>query len=463
MKGDFSRDTFDASRHFLRVLMQQGRVQLDADWNEQTAILLYYLQNLAKDLIGPYGGPARNLGFGLSAREAAQGDFRLEKGNYYVEGILCENDHANGILFSEQPDYPLPEDFHWTDGTYLVYLDVWERHVTWIEEPNIHEIALGSVDTATRAKLMCQVKVTKESSSQSKEITKDNVRDSFQEWIDRNDWQPPNRGRLSAKAKDPSKKDVDPCTIPPEARFRGPENQLYRVEIHKSGPGDGTATFKWSRDNGAIVFPLIELAGNTAIIEHLGRDDRHTLNKEQWVEIMDDDLAKRGEAGLLLQIESIDVIDGKVTLRVPEGTTMPFYDKNSTRHPLLRRWERGAAAIKEASLFSSWLELEDGIMIQFAGFRPLPGASSLFHDYRVGDYWQVPARVANGDVLWPLEYDKQGRVLKDSGSPIPQALPPHGVTHHYAPLWIINVAGGNIAIAAGDCRCKFPSAAICPP
>ena len=30
MKGDFSRDTFDPLKHFSRVLMQQGRVQLDA-------------------------------------------------------------------------------------------------------------------------------------------------------------------------------------------------------------------------------------------------------------------------------------------------------------------------------------------------------------------------------------------------------------------------------------------------
>ena len=38
MKGDFSRDTFDARRDYVRVLMQQGRVQVDADFNEQHAI-----------------------------------------------------------------------------------------------------------------------------------------------------------------------------------------------------------------------------------------------------------------------------------------------------------------------------------------------------------------------------------------------------------------------------------------
>jgi hypothetical protein len=31
MKNDISRDTFDSKKHYDRVLMQQGRVQVDAD------------------------------------------------------------------------------------------------------------------------------------------------------------------------------------------------------------------------------------------------------------------------------------------------------------------------------------------------------------------------------------------------------------------------------------------------
>ena len=38
MKGDFTRDLFDPTKHYSGVLMQQGRVQLDADWNEQDSI-----------------------------------------------------------------------------------------------------------------------------------------------------------------------------------------------------------------------------------------------------------------------------------------------------------------------------------------------------------------------------------------------------------------------------------------
>ena len=66
MKADLTRDTFHPLKHYRRVLTQQGRVQLDADANEQTAILLRYLRTLAADLIGPAGGPESNLGFGIT-------------------------------------------------------------------------------------------------------------------------------------------------------------------------------------------------------------------------------------------------------------------------------------------------------------------------------------------------------------------------------------------------------------
>src|SRR6185437_4398702 len=89
-RGDFTRDTFDPLKHFARVLMQQGRVQLDSDWNEQAAILLRYVQTLAADLIGPGGGPD-DSGFALGTLPVPN-DFRIGLGRYYVDGILCEAD-----------------------------------------------------------------------------------------------------------------------------------------------------------------------------------------------------------------------------------------------------------------------------------------------------------------------------------------------------------------------------------
>ena len=56
MKNDITRDTFHRVKHFSRVLMQQGRVQLDADWNEQADILRYRDETEASDVIGRCGG-----------------------------------------------------------------------------------------------------------------------------------------------------------------------------------------------------------------------------------------------------------------------------------------------------------------------------------------------------------------------------------------------------------------------
>ena len=86
---DFTSDTFKRSNHFSRVLMQQGRVQLDADWNEQVSILLHYLRTLAADLVGPHSGPVKQCGFEIKVEPNG---FSIGKGRYYVDGFLCENE-----------------------------------------------------------------------------------------------------------------------------------------------------------------------------------------------------------------------------------------------------------------------------------------------------------------------------------------------------------------------------------
>ena len=63
MHADLSRFTFRPERHYSAVVAQQGRVQLDADANEQTAIQLHQARTLAADLIGQHGGPRDAAGF----------------------------------------------------------------------------------------------------------------------------------------------------------------------------------------------------------------------------------------------------------------------------------------------------------------------------------------------------------------------------------------------------------------
>lgn len=69
-RGDFSRLTFDPAKHYSSVLMQQGRVQLDADWNEQVDIVAHRLRTQAMDMIGATGAPAGSSGFEIVPRAA---------------------------------------------------------------------------------------------------------------------------------------------------------------------------------------------------------------------------------------------------------------------------------------------------------------------------------------------------------------------------------------------------------
>jgi hypothetical protein len=476
MKGDFTRDTFDTAKHFSRVLMQQGRVQLDADWNEQTAILLHTLRTLAGDILGPSAGPVDAMGFDLITKgpnsdakidaiepdatraaflkqKVTDGDAVIGAGRYYVHGVLAENDRA--LLYTEQPGYPFSEETRLENlkGQALIaYLDVWERHVTYVQDDHIREVALGGPDTCTRAQVVWQLKAL---------LRPDNAKQfdctSLEGLLAR--ILPHLRAR--AKLEKPA---TDLCVISPESRYRGAENQLYRVEVHHGGSATGDAagaTYKWSRENGSVVFPIMSLAGTTVVVENLGRDECLSLKPGDWVEVSDDNIALGEQAGPLAQVDTVDRDQLTITLTLPDGeTALPSYGESDapSRHPLLRRWDHagdpaafgGALQISEsADPAQGWVELEDGVQIWFA-----QGGQ-----YKAGDYWLIPARVATGDVEWPDELDSNGVPKLDADqNPIPAEQPPHGPAHYYAPLLVTPGGEGK----QQDCSCTIRPAQQCP-
>ncbi len=84
--------------------------------------------------------------------------------------------------------------------------------------------------------------------------------------------------------------------------------------------------------------------------------------------------------------------------------------------------------------------MEDGIEVKFS----IEDAGRL----RRGDYWLIPARHMTGDVQWP-------KVMDSNGNWVPEALPPMGTLHYYAPLAIINENGQGSVTRRSDCRCSF--------
>jgi hypothetical protein len=344
--------------------------------------------------------------------------------------------------------------------TYLVYLDVWERHITYLEDDgdiSIREAALGGPDTTTRAKIVWQVKALQgvESCDGVKKLDRLSL------------------PTLRARAKQ-TESPNEPCLIQPDARYRGAENQLYRVEIHTGSQAtDGhptLPTFKWSRENASVIFPILTIApGNTTTtvtLATLGRDDCLGLKTDDWVEIVDDTYTLQNRAAPLLQVSSIDRDTMTVSLT---GTTKILTNMEPSKHPLLRRWDHQGKKDGDPKLYGqplklgadnalvleiverdsedteNWLTLEEGLQIQFP--QPLTGQPQ--NQYCTGDYWLIPARTATGDVEWPTEKGTDGKVISS-------AMPPHGVEHHYAPLAVISVQGdGTVTVIEQLPPCRF--------
>jgi hypothetical protein len=317
-------------------------------------------------------------------------------------------------------------------GRYRVYLDVWERVITQIEDDSVRESALGGVDTAARTKIVWQVRA---------ELA-GNVSQGDCATLFAGQWEPAApTGTLLAEV-DPGSAG-GPCVLPPASGFTGLQNQLYRVQarVDKSdgtligNSGDPDVSFLYQRDN-ASVEVQVESFGQTTTVSSLGKDDLLGLANNQTVEALDDYLELAGKPGELFTI-TVNEEQKQVTFdRVPQ------YMLDLSAHPKLRRWD-GQGAIQPPTTSQPWAPLEKGLQVQFAG-----------DTYRNGDYWLIPARTATsadvGTIDWPLD---------DAGQPL--AKESDGIRHYYAPLALVDFNGGKFLPATGslalDCRAVFPA------
>jgi hypothetical protein len=508
MKADFSRITFDPAERFSQVLFQQGRVTVDADANEQSSILLHYLRTLAKDLLGPFSAPKED---GLkvvvdSAAGLKTQALTVEAGRIYVDGILVEVEDPGTVgknavtwSYASQPFLPPPgnddilsqEMSKKSGDPFLLYLDVWERLVTWVQDDSIREKALGGPDTAVRAQVIWQLKARKLEATQMSEADKKKLtalrrnrtglvaklkkttdpdeKKAIEGQIDNVDIQIHaledkgkadchealdglvrlGSGRMAARV-DPGPVDDSPCVVPPDFKYRGAENQLYRVEIHdggkawdgKSGKGADVATFKWSRDNGSVVTSWLGTKG-----DDLNVASSRGFAAGNWVELSHDDLDLSGEPGILVRLAKVEADALTVdSTTVPTGESLALND--SWGHAKIRRWDQvqagdvvlqdGAVPLTESDDDKGWIDLEDGVQVRF-----VTGG-----EYRAGDYWVFPARVATGDIEWPEDAADKAKAIR-----------PHGVEHHFASLGIVAVKDDKWELEA--CNCSFASLTEC--
>jgi len=454
MKADLTRDTFRAAKHYRSVRMQQGRVQTDADWNEQQDILNHRVETETVDTLGPSAGPLDNPGFALSASGK---NVNISAGHYYAAGLLCENPFE--VAATTQPDLPaaaspvLPDGatvlplppagaaplssiqvynnnggaVNPPDGIYIGYLEAWGRHITALEDDLIREVALGGPDTATRVQTLWQVKFLRAGDLGAGLTCLSDVK----AW---DDLVTPPDGTLAARSEQ-STPPKDPCLLAPDAGFRRLENLLYRVEIHDDGTLSGKARYKWSHDNGSIATKVTRWLGNPVADElevaNIGRDAYLAIVPGCWVELYDDTHELLGQPGTLVQVLKTN---GNVVTLDLTTKTGPLDEALFPSNPRVRRWD-GLATMAPANPNSNsgWVDLEDGVEIKFT-----PGR------YRIGDYWMIPARTATADVEWPQVGNKSA------------FLSPQGFLRAFARLAMLSCTGGTWKLLS-DCRHLFPA------
>lgn len=457
MGADISRIRFDAFRDHAGVVLQQGRLLLDGDWNELVAVLERRLRANAADLDAtPKPGIAgvavvpRTTPDGFKVTLTA-GALSIGRGRMYVDGLLAEN-HGKGSTsfdpllaepsrtadtpYDKQPYWPVPTQLP-TTGSHLAYLDVWHREVTQFEAPDLVEPAVG-VDTTARIQTAWQVRLHELGQGQSC-ASKD---DDIAGW---KDLIAPSGGRLSTGTI-PVTGTENPCVLPPTDGYRGLENQTYRVEIHDVDPV-GKATFKWSRDNASVVSSVVEvLTGGTKIRPaSLGKDDVLRFDDGQWVEILDDQRELSNQPGEMRLIE-VDDDAGTIsfTPALPVDLQLSPADAAS-RHLRVRRWDQ--RGVIKSSTGTTVVDLtpasSGGVIAVPAGAVVLERGVTVeltapTGAFRRGDFWVFAARTADSSVE-PLD-----------------AAPPAGTHHHYARLGVLTFPDDE-----SDCRTPWPPDCEC--
>lgn len=468
MSFDNSRYTFNPRKDYSGVVMQQGRVQLDADWNEWLAELTRRIRAGTLDSLGRAAYPATTP-HAFEITLPGTGALLIGPGRMYVDGLLAEN-HGNpkdaqwDPALNEMSDTPQPPfasaatgaiDYTLQpympagtalpaapSGSYLAYLDVWVRPVDYINDPDLVDAAVG-VDTTGRLQTVWQVQLLP--------LTDLNptCKSKFTGWPPA-----PSAGLLTTDTTPTAPS--GPCCVTSGAAYTGLENQFYRVEIHQKGtpspvppvsPTTG-ATFKWSRDNGSVITAVTGIAtvssssGSVSqlTVESLGRDQVLGFRPGDWIEVLDDTSEYGQNHGELGQIDTIDVAAKTITL---SKTLSGTFDPN--QHARIRRWDQSGKVYEKDGTTVWWdidaqgadipvppkstvLILENGITVSF-------DVNSAGGAFNVGDFWTFAARTATGE---------------------PEKLvsvPPRGIHHHYVALSIVSFPG-----SATDCRPKLPPA-----
>lgn len=461
MSGDYSRFTYEPAKDYDGVLLQQGRPLTDWDWNDWVSQVKRRQQVVRYDTFGglPVVIPQATTpdAFKLTvATTNQQPDLAIGRGRIYVDGLLVENHgvftDGNGnpttgwdpnlaeqygttaTTYLTQPYLPNAPALPTTAGPYVMYLDIWEREITQLEAPELVDVALG-VDTTTRMQTVWQMKVLPgQPASGAPALTCGTDPAIIPGWVPLTT---PSAGQLTTSLQ------ADSSTIlGSSGAYTGLENQLYRVEIHDGGT-PGTATFKWSRDNGSVQARVIQIINDsssysTLVVDNLGKDSVLGFSDGDLIELTNDWLELSNQPGKFYSIGGGNGVDQATrAIRLTQLVDNKMFPADPQGSPIaantrVRRWDQQGSAPMPVPTGNGLVLLENGIQVSFALDQQVSTANAQF---KSGDYWCFASRAM------------------DSSIEILTREPPRGIHHHYAKIGMYTP--GSTA-SPGDCRQFWP-------
>ena len=247
MKGNISRDSHRPGKRYSGVFQVQGGMVTDADLGEQATIARNRVDALGHDT-ACRGVPVKD-GAVLLQPDGGGLIPTLREGTVYAEGVRGQvrtTSPVTGIpVLTAQVDFPMAPALP-ASGGHVVYVDIWERMTSHIEESYLSDPGFHGAETSYRSQTMTQLKWAP--ASQSGDIEAGAGR--FPRIGD---------GEMTVTETDPGTifDDCDPCADTVKAE-QVVANALYRFEIVSvDGDADAPTSIRiaWSSENASAMAP----------------------------------------------------------------------------------------------------------------------------------------------------------------------------------------------------------------
>jgi Family of unknown function (DUF6519)/IPT/TIG domain len=494
MAGDRARVSYEPSRKWRGLIAQQGRVTIEADWNEAATIDQERDRLATLDIVGPQGTPDNGYRVETSVDSTLPplepGDFLIGPGTLYVGGQRFDLDEP-GVRYSDQPDWlDYSSDSLWKDpavpaptpsmpstpstpstpaSVELVYLVASEQEVCAVEDASLADVALGGPDTMQRQRILQHF--VRRSTTQ---LTGDLAWTDFENSLADHglSFDPATMMIESTTTLQVSfpQLGATPSLCQPGVTggYLGAENQMIRVMVVnpvgaiEPGADPSAPVIVWGFDDASFLYRITAAtpdnsAGTTTLtLATAPPDSFHFPAKAQAVEVLrsaaqltstDYIAAPTGVVSTL----TADYDDAQKSLTIegtlpqdylPAATPSDATLSDATTPPLyLRVWQAQTTAAAQTTTATAGIATPSGptpytAALDGTGVTVTLSSTSKFHP---GDFWRFALRPSQPSLVYP---DR-----------IRAPQPPDGPRTWACPLALLTWEGGNAS--ASGCILQF--------